>query len=236
MKLDTVPTVLTVAALFLAVAATASAADNTLTPQEKAEGWQLLFNGRDYTGWKCNNGKPVQSPIEDGAIMPYRCGGYLVMYEKPFRDFILKCDVKMSPGCNSGIFFRVSDPKDPVQSGFEVQIYDHAGTSYHDFGAIYDLARPVKPPKLRPAGQWNSVTITCCGPKISVEVNGELICQMNCDEFTEVGRRPDGTRHKFSRRGLPIKDFAREGYIGFQDHGHKVWFKNVKIKVLKDCQ
>ncbi|NOX53009.1 MAG: DUF1080 domain-containing protein, partial [Planctomycetes bacterium] len=210
------------------------AADNCLTPEEKAEGWKLLFNGRDYTGWKCSNGKPVASPVEDGAIMPYRSGGYLVVYEKPFRDFILKCDVRMTEHCNSGIFLRVADLKDPVQTGFEVQILHEAGTGYHHFGAIYDLARPTKKAKLKPTGEWNSVTITCCGPKISVEVNGELICQINCDEFTEVGKRPDGSRHKFFRRGIPIKDFAREGYIGFQDHGHKVWFKNVKIKEL-DC-
>jgi len=208
-------------------------ADNCLTPQEQAEGWKLLFNGRDYTGWKCSNGKPVGSPVEDGAIMPYRSGGYLVVYEKPFRDFILKCDVRMSEECNSGIFLRVADLNDPVQTGFEVQIYHEAGTSYHHFGAIYDLGRP-KRAKLKPTGEWNSVTITCCGPEISVEVNGELICRIDCDEFTEVGKRPDGSRHKFSRRGIPIKDFAREGYIGFQDHGHKVWFKNVKIKEL-DC-
>ncbi len=212
------------------------AEDNVLTPQEKAEGWQLLFNGKDYTGWMCNNGKPVQSPIEEHAIMPHKSGGYLVVYKKPFKDFILKCDVKMSPHCNSGIFFRVSDLKDPVQSGFEVQILDQAGVGYHEFGAIYDLAHPIKPAKLKPTGQWNTVVLTCCGPKISVEVNGELICQMNCDDFTEVGKRPDGTRHKFSKRGIPIKDFAREGYIGFQDHGHKVWFKNIKIKVLKNCE
>jgi hypothetical protein len=209
----------------------ATAADNCLTAEEQAAGWQLLFNGKDHTGWVCDNGKKIASAVEDGAIMPYKSGGYLVVHEKQFGDFVLKCDVRMPAQCNSGIFFRVGDLKDPVQTGFEIQISSHAGTSYHDFGAIYDLATP-KTAKLNPTGEWNSVTITGRGPEISVEVNGEIVCKMNCDEFTEVGKRPDGTQHKFNKGGIAVKDFPRRGYLGFQDHGHKVWFKNVKLREL----
>ena len=205
------------------------AADNALTHEEKAAGWKLLFNGQDYSDWKCNNGKTIASPIEDGSVVPHKSGGYLIVYDKPFGDFIFKCDVKMGERCNSGIFFRVADLKRPVQTGFETQVLSGKGTSYHDFGSIYDLIKPKKNLSKGP-GQWNTIQITCKGPHISVAVNGKTVASMNCDEWTEPGKRLDGTRHKFKRA---IKDFPRKGYIGFQDHGHKVWFKNVKILELK---
>jgi hypothetical protein len=228
----------------LAGTATLRAADNELTPEEKAAGWQLLFNGHDYTGWRCNNDRPIASKIEDASLVPHRSGGYLIIYDKQFGDFVLKCDVKMDKECNSGVFFRVGKPHNPVQTGFEVQVsneIEDAGpnrpnlggkgsgraerTSYHDFGAIYDLVPPKKFDKpLSP--DWNSITVTCKGPHIDVEVNGQHVADLNCDEWTTPHQNPDGRHNKFSKA---IKDFPRTGYLGFQDHGHKVWFKNVKL-------
>jgi len=223
---------LTWAALLFA-AGPALAADNQLTGEEKTQGWQLLFNGKDYTGWKCNNGKEIASPIEDGAMVPFKSGGYLIVHEKKFGDFILKCDVKMPQHCNSGVFFRIEDLGNVVHTGFEMQVLTGSGTGMHDFGAIYDLA-PLSENASKGANVWNSVEIKCKGADISVKVNGRQVCQMNCDEFDKPGLRPDGTKHKFRTRSGPraIKDFARSGYIGLQDHGHKVWYKNVKILEL----
>ncbi|GAB6167038.1 DUF1080 domain-containing protein [Thermostilla marina] len=209
------------------------AADNELTDQEKKEGWILLFDGKSYDGWICNNGKPVASPIEDGCMQPYKSGGYIVIYKKPFCDFVLKCDVKMSDPCNSGIFFRIEDPKNPVHTGFEVQVATGDGTSCHDFGALYDIV-PLKKNAAKKPGEWNHVEIRAEGPNISVKVNGELVCEMNCDEFDEPGERAIPGDHKFQLNGQKraIKDFARCGYLGFQDHGHPVWYKNVKLLPL----
>ncbi|MFQ5730354.1 MAG: DUF1080 domain-containing protein [Planctomycetaceae bacterium] len=204
----------------------AGAGANRLTPAEKKAGWQLLFNGKDAAGWICNNGKtPAGSVIEDGTLMPYKSGGYVLMYEKPFGDFILKCDVKMPKRCNSGIFFRIGNPKDPVQTGFEVQVMNSKGKGRHDFGAIYDLVAP-KTNNLKPTGEWNAVEIKCVGPLISVTVNGVKVASMNCDEWTRPGKRTDGSHHKFRKA---IKDFPRKGFLGFQDHGAKVWYRNVKV-------
>jgi len=203
-------------------------ADNTLTQRDQAEGWELLFNGKDFTGWKCNNDREIKAPIEDGALVPHKSGGYLIIHEREFGDFIFECDVKMPEECNSGIFFRVGNPRDPVQTGFEAQILSGDGTSVHDFGAIYDLVAPSRNLSYGP-GVWNRVRITCRGPHISVDVNGETVAQLDCNEFTEPGKRPDGSKHKFK---AAVKDFPRRGYLGFQDHGHKVWYKNVKLLEL----
>ena len=208
-----------------ASARSVDAADNELTPEEKAAGWQLLFNGKNDTGWRCNTGQKIASKVEDGALVPYKSGGYLIIHEKQFGDFTLKCDVKMDAECNSGVFFRVGDPKDPVQTGFEIQVSSDKGTGYHDFGSIYDLVKPSTN-NTKPTGEWNTIAITCKGPHVTVAVNGETVSEMNCDEWTEPGRGPDGRKNKFAKA---VRDFPRQGYIGFQDHGHKVWFKNVKV-------
>ena len=213
----------------LSAAAPVIGADNELTPQEKADGWMMLFNGHDTTGWKCNTAAPIATDVEDGALVPYKSGGYLIIYDEPFGDFELKCDVKMGdPQCNSGIFFRVGDPKNPVYTGLEVQVFNGKGTSMHDFGALYDLVRPSKN-NIKP-NDWNAVTIKAEGPHITVWVNDEEVAKMNTDDWPEKGVRPDGSKHKF---GVAIKDMPRTGYLGFQDHGHKCWYKNVKLRELK---
>jgi hypothetical protein len=225
-----VPTVLM---SILVSSAAVTAADNQLTDQEKKDGWLLLVNGKDYTGWRCNNGKEIASDVVDGCMQPYKSGGYIVIYERQFGDFVLKCDVKMPESCNSGIFFRVERPEDPVNTGFEIQVATGEGTSCHDFGAIYDLV-PLKKNTTKGPNVWNSVQIKCQGPKVSVELNGEVVCEMDADEFDEPGERavPGDHKYKLNGKKRAVKDFARSGYLGFQDHGHPVWYKNVKLLPL----
>jgi hypothetical protein len=223
-------TCLSIAVCLTLFSSFAAADDNQLTAEEKAEGWQLLFNGQDVSGWKCNNGKePADTVVEDGTLVPFKSGGYVLIYDKPFGDFILKCDVKMPAQCNSGVFFRIGTPSDPVQTGFEMQVLNSPGISRNGWGSIYDLVAPEKN-NIKPTGEWNSITITCKGPHITIATNGEEVAKINCDEWTEPATRLDGSKHKFR---AAIKDFPREGYLGFQDHGAKVWYKNVKILELK---
>ena len=222
------------ALLLLAFVRVAVAADNALSDEEKNGGWILLFNGKDHAGWKCSNDEPIAAPIEDGALVPYKSGGYLIVYDKPFGDFILKCDVRWEdPRCNSGVFFRVSDLANPVHTGFEIQVMGGDDIGKHQMGAIYDLAGSTKNAS-KPRGEWNTLEIKCQGPHISVSLNGEKVSELNCDEFDKPGVCPDGEKHKFQLKGEPraVKDFARSGYLGFQDHGHKVWYKNVKLREL----
>ncbi len=206
-----------------------TAAENELAGAEKNAGWMLLFNGHDLANWKNNNGTPVHAKIEDGAINPHGSGGYVLVYDKQFGDFELKCDVKMDrPNCNSGIFLRVGDLEDPVQTGIEVQIETLTKPDLHGFAAFYDLKAPTKD-ATQGSGKWNTVEIRCQGPRITVAVNGQRVNSINCDEWTEPGKRLDGTSDKF---GKAIRDFPRKGYIGLQDHGDNVWYKNIKLKPL----
>jgi hypothetical protein len=158
----------------------------------------------------------------------------MMIHEKPWSDYVLALDFKISRGCNSGIFIRTypltpRPGKDVGFNGIEVAIDDTTTAGYHDTGAIYDLVKPSKN-AMKPPGQWNHIVITCDGPKLSVELNGELVTRMDLDEWTRPNRRPDGSEHKFD---VAYKDHPRFGYIGLQDHGAACWYKNIKIKPLR---
>jgi hypothetical protein len=209
------------------------AADNELTSEEKADGWQRLFNGKDLSGWKNNDDKPLkEGAVKDSTINTHGIGGYLLVYDKEFGDFEFQCDVKMTDGeCNSGIFVRTSDLTDPVNTALEVQVFHPLGTTLQDFGAIYDLVPPSKQ-AAKGTGEWNTINVVCQGPMITVKVNGEQVAELDVDTLDQPGLRADGTKHKFPRA---IKDFARKGYIGIQDHGTDVWFKNIKLREIDEA-
>jgi hypothetical protein len=120
-----------------------------------------------------------------------------------------------------------------VQTGIEVQVLDSHGKDQvgkHDAGAIYDIKAPsinaVKPP-----GEWNHCVVIAKGPEIHVTLNGHEVIDINLDNWTEPHQNPDGSRNKFN---TAYKDMPRRGYIGFQDHGNPVWYRNVFVKPLAD--
>jgi hypothetical protein len=154
--------------------------------------------------------------------------------DEQFGDFVLKIEYKLDKGVNSGLFFRVADPGDPVQRGIEMQVLDDAGSQSgrHSNGAIYDIAAPTKN-VTRPTGEWNQAILTCQGSLITVKMNGEQILQIDLNQWTEAGKNPDGSGNKFR---AAYKDMARKGFLGLQDHGGRVWYRSVKIKVLDKAE
>src|SRR3954463_8524205 len=87
-------------------AARAEGPENSLTREEKRAGWILLFDGKSLEGWKTSSGRPSKGPVEQGSINPHSCGGYMMIHEKTWSDFVLALDFQISKGCNSGIFIR----------------------------------------------------------------------------------------------------------------------------------
>jgi hypothetical protein len=190
--------------------------------------FKVIFDGTSGTGWILCDKKPLpKDNVQADGLNPHGTGSYLVVHDTRVGDFVLEFDYKLSKGCNSGVFLRTSDLKDPVNTGIEVALDDTTGNGLHDPGALYDLVAPSANAQ-KPAGQWNHMTITAFGPKITIVLNGKEVSSINLDEWNEPGKRPDGTSHKF--RGVAIGKLPRIGYIGFQDHGNDCWFKNVKIK------
>jgi hypothetical protein len=216
--------------------AAALADDNVLTPRERSDGWLLLFDGATTKGWMSRTGDQLPaSHVQDGCLNPHPCD-YMLIHEKAWDDFQLSLNFKISPKCNSGIFVRTfpltpRPGKDIGFNGMEIAVDDTTTSGVHDTGAIYDLVAPAKN-AMKPAGQWNHVVITCDRATITVELNGEVVTHMDLDQWTEPNRRPDGSAHKFD---IAYKDHPRKGYIGLQDHGSDCWYKNIKLKPLKEA-
>ena len=214
--------------LFMCVAAANAVTDS--------DGFIQLFNGKDLTGWI--TGPDNAWVVENGIITLKRKmdgkehnADYLWTKEK-YGDFILDLEFKIPERANSGIFLRTSDLKDPVYTGIEVQVANSYGRKTWSRGgcacAIYDCLAPTKNTVKKP-GEWNRSIITCKENKISVVLNGEQIIDMDLNKWTEPYKNPHGTKNKFH---TALKDFARIGYIGLQDHGRPVWYRNIRIKPL----
>ncbi|QDT36440.1 3-keto-disaccharide hydrolase [Stratiformator vulcanicus] len=211
--------------------------DDEVRPEET--GFRSLFDGTSTDGWLVAPNKPYAGPLEEGAIQPHKAGGRYVYHDDVFENFELRLEVKQSSEkTNSGIFIRLVDPtkhfgnpKKNPRSGFEIQV-GPGGTGNHDFGAIYDLV-PAAENVQRPVGEWNEVQVYANGPRIVVTVNGLRTATLNADEWAEPGKRPDGTNHKFL---AAIAELPRRGHIGFQDHGSKAWFRNVRIRELPSSE
>lgn len=200
--------------------------------------WITLFDGSDLSQWTM--GPDRSWAIEDGLITLKReFDGrehnldYLWTKEQ-YGDFTLELEFKVPERANSGVFLRTSDRKDPVYTGLELQVTNSYGrkniTRGGTVGAIYDLKAPTAN-VAKPPGQWNTYRVTCQGPSVMVEVNGKKVNEANLDKWSEPNKNPDGSENKFPRA---IMDFARSGYIGLQDHGRPVWYRNIRVKRLED--
>jgi len=193
-----------------------------------AGGWRVLFDGTDLSQWQdAGGGAPNPNWIIDDGVLTRRLKAGMIWSKQRFGDFIL--DLEFKTEGNSGIFFRTDNMNDPVQTGIEIQVYKRVEKpTTHSCGAVYDALAPSK--EVTIDGQWNHITITARDNKIGIVMNGEQIIDMDLNRWAEPGKNPaDGSKNKFRKA---LKDFEREGHIGFQDHGANVWFRNVRIKPL----
>jgi serine/threonine protein kinase len=187
-----------------------------------------LFDGTSGKGWMLCNRAPVRPQnIQPDGLNPHGTGSYLVVYDQKLGDFVLELDYKLTTGCNSGVFLRVSDLNNPVQTGIEVALDDIRHGDDRDSGGFYGLIAP-KIFAQKPAGQWNHMTITAQGPNLAVSLNETEVCSINLDLWMVPGKRPDGSSHRWSDRAVARN--AQTGYLGFQDLGGDCWFKNIVLK------
>lgn len=195
-----------------------------------ARAWTELFDGRTLDGWVVDGNKDAWQ-VEDGILHCTGRGGGYLRTQNQYADYALALEFKVAKGTNSGVFVRWSNPRDPVNTGVEVQILDSAGKARpgkHDSGAIYDLVPPTRN-TMRPAGEWNRMVITCQGPFIGARLNGAAVSEIDLDRYTMPGRNPDGGRNKFR---YAMASLPRRGHIGLQNHGAPCWFRGLRLLAL----
>jgi hypothetical protein len=217
----------------------AEAQPNTLTEAEKAAGWKLLFNGRDFTGWHNFKREGVRPgwQVKDGALVcaEPRNAGDIVTTDK-FQWFELQLDYNISEAANSGIIYHVTDEGNAVwATGPEFQLEDNqAAADPVRCGWLYALYQPPPDPKTgkpldatKPAGQWNHVRLLISPDKCEHEINGVKYFDyvLGSDDFNSRV-----AQSKFAR--MPRFAKSDTGYLALQgDHG-QVSFRNIKIQPL----
>jgi hypothetical protein len=213
--------------------------DNTLTKSEKAAGWQLLFDGQaidQFRGYRKEQ-VPDAWTVEAGAIALTGKGGGDLVTKNQYENFELTLDWKISEGGNSGVFFNVvEDPKLRYTwlTGPEVQIIDdlrhpdakQGKNNNRQAGTNYDLM-PLAVPAVKPVGEFNTMRIVVNKGHVQHWLNGKKVVdyQLWSPEWEALVKGS-----KFA--SMPRYGRAKSGYIALQDHGDKVWFKNIKIRPL----
>jgi hypothetical protein len=222
---------------------------NNLTPQEKADGWKLLFNGKNLDGWHSylEKGPGRDWSVQHGAIQlkktnadPANDYADLVTNDE-FGNFDLKLEWKAKPCIDSGVMFYVHESpeyKQTYETGIEMQIADLSCTVpdsrilMERAGDIFDLISD-KVEWVKPAGQWNQYEILAENGHVQLFQNGHKVIDtdLNGRAWKELV-----ANSKFSK--MPNYGTFRKGHISLQGTepkgkpGIKIWFRNIKIKQL----
>jgi hypothetical protein len=216
-----------------------STAPNSLSETEKEKGWQLLFDGKSTTGWHGYNLKvfPDCWAIEDECLTMNSKGSgedQDIITDKTYKSFAFTVEFKLTKAANSGIIFQVKEDtvyKFPYETGPEFQVIDQDNwpdtlQDWQICGANYAMYPPkVKPYK--PIGEWNHILLVVDSAKVTQMLNGQITVEYvkNSEEWKKL--RNSGKWSNFPDWGK-----FDEGHISLQNHGTKVWYRNVKIKEL----
>ncbi|GBU07681.1 glycosyl hydrolase [Bacteroidales bacterium] len=224
------------------------------------DGYITIFDGKTFAGWRGYGKENVPSRwVVDGDAIKFSGkgegeaqdaeGGDLIFAHK-FKNFTLEMEWKVSKGANSGIFYLAreieSDGKvQPIYvSAPECQVLDnvnHVDASMGKDGnrqstSLYDMIA-AKPQNSKPFGEWNTVKIIVSKGTVVHNQNGVNVLEYHLwtPQWTEMLQAS-----KFSEEKWPLAfellnncgGDDRKGFIGLQDHGDDVWFRNIKVKIM----
>ncbi len=231
-------------------------APNTLSNSEKAEGWKLLWNGASSNGWRSAKSETFPNKgwtMQDGVLSVIASGGKEsasggdIITRERYDAFELVVDFKIAEGTNSGVKIFVQPNLDPITGtgaktstgsaiGLEYQILDdlrHPDAKLgHDgnrkLGAVYDLIPASTDKHPNPIGEWNTARIVSKGKHVEHWLNGAKIAEY--DRGSEAFR---GYVAHSKFKSIPGFGEWSDGHILLQDHGDRVSFRNIKIRVLR---
>jgi hypothetical protein len=198
---------------------------NRLLRGTDPEGFELIFNGRDFEGWA----GPIDNyEVRDGAMVCKPGKGGTIYTRALYTNFIVRLEFKLPPGGNNGLAIRYPGRGDTAYEGMcELQVLDDNYEKVRGpidprqaHGSAYGMVAAARGYQ-RPIGQWNYQEVTVIGSTIKVELNGTVI--LNCD-LSKVTDFMGGHPH-------PGKD-RTWGHFGFAGHNDPVMFRNIAIKRL----
>ena len=228
---------------------------NTLSSLEKREGWRLLWDGKTTQGWRSAKSEEFPAKgweIKDGELTVLATGGAesaaggdIVTVER-YRQFELLLDFRITPGANSGIKYFCQPNLDPITGtgakaavgsaiGLEFQILDDAlhpdaklgRDGNRTVGSLYDLIAASGNKRPSPIGEWNTARVLSQGPHVEHWLNGKKVLEF---ERGSEAFRSLVAQSKY--KSIPGFGEWNDGHILLQDHGDKVSFRNIKIRVL----
>jgi cytochrome c len=218
------------------------AQNNTLSKKEQKGGWKLLFDGKTTTGWRNFNSNTLGAgwKVADGTLyldntVTVKEDRGDIMTAEAYENYELSLEWKIDSCGNSGVIFNVvEDPKYQATyfTGPEMQVLDNvchkdAKIEKHRAGDLYDLIK-VRKENVKPARQWNHAKIVSNKARYEFWLNGEKQVEfiMHTPEWDSMV-----AASKF--KSMPDFGKATKGHIALQDHGDKVWFRNIKIREIK---
>ena len=220
-----------------------SASANTLTEKEKNGNWEILFDGQSFAGWHGYNMDTIPGCwiIEDQSLTMTTVGGAEsqdIITDKKYRNFAFSAEFKLTEAANSGIIFQVEEDsiyQFPYETGPEFQVIDQENwpdslADWQICGANYAMYPPLVKP-FKPVGEWNRILLIVDGNKVTHIMNGEVVVEYEkySDEWMKL---------RNSGKWAQYPDYGKydEGHISLQNHGTKVWYRNIKLKELASAK
>lgn len=227
---------------------------NYLTDTEKADGWNLLFDGKTTNGWRGAHKEAFPDhgwKVEDGQLIVLKSGGGEstnggdIVTDKEYAAFELSLEFKITPGANSGIKYFVTEAEKPSGSayGLEYQILDdklHPDAKLYTtvpgsrtLSSLYDM-KEAKNKRFNGVGTWNQAVLKVY-PNNHVEhwLNGfkTLEYERGSEAFRDLVKGSKYAAPSYNETGRFGE--APQGHILLQDHGDEVAFRSIKIRELK---
>ncbi|MFY0650987.1 MAG: DUF1080 domain-containing protein [Cyclobacteriaceae bacterium] len=228
--------------------APAELSPNTLSDEEKQDGWILMFDGKTSNGWRGfkMDHFPTRWEVVDGtfhmksnATEEEKKDKGDIIYDTELENFIFRMEWKIAEGGNSGIFYlgqELDNFKKIYHTAPEMQVLDNdkhpdakkGKDGNRKAGSLYDLI-PAVPQNARAVGEWNEVEISVINREVTHKQNGVEVVKYKLDSPEWEALVADS---KFPGLNENWVNIPQKGYIGLQDHGDDVWFRNLRVKVL----
>lgn len=210
-----------------------ASAQNTLTEEEKADGWKLLFDGKKIEGWRNYGDESFPEKgwvIENGTLhkqADIRAGN--IMTVDTYENFEFSWEWRLLKGGNNGVKYFIT-PERKAVVGHEYQMLDDERTkdARSQTAAFYLIAAPSEDKPTKPMGEWNHSKIVVKGNEVEHWLNGKKVLEYTCGSDAVMKRVPETKFKKYPGFGEKIR-----GHIVLTDHKDPCWFRNIKIREIK---